>query len=126
MAPKHVQASRSDDDIKAHTPDQARRASRVSTARRQLVLPAFVARRQGPKLGESLQDYWAENETGDWERDVKTGSAHARDAIRFIREERVSHLLNWIAAEMIGKRRYGPLEVGFFHEIGALVLRTRR
>ena len=29
-------------------------------------------------------------------------------------------------ADMIGKRRFGPLEVGFFHEIGALVLRTKR
>jgi hypothetical protein len=90
------------------------------------VLPAFVGRRQDPGPGESLCDYWAVAETGDWERDVATGSAHARDSIRFIRQEKVSHLLNWIAAEMIGKGRFGSVEIGFFHEIGALVLRTKR
>ena len=53
-----------------------------------------------------------------------TGRIHARDAIRFMREERAAHALNWIVSDMIRKRRFGPVEVGFFHELGALVLRT--
>src|SRR5829696_7828251 len=94
--------------------------------RRSLVLPAFVGRREDPRPGEFLSDYWAVSEAGDWERDVEIGNAHGRDAIRFIREERAPHILNWIASEMVYKRHFGPVEIGFFHEIGALVVRTRR
>ena len=43
-----------------------------------------------------------------------------------MREERAPHVLNWIASEMIHKRHFGPIEVGFFHELGVLVLRTGR
>jgi hypothetical protein len=43
-----------------------------------------------------------------------------------MREERMPHVLNWIVSEMIHKRHFGPIEVGFFHELGAIVLRTRR
>ena len=90
------------------------------------VFPTFVAIRTDPKPGEFLRDFWCVQETGNWSRDIATGRAHARDALRFLREERASHVLNWIASEMIQKRRFGPIEVGFFHELGALVLRTGR
>ena len=126
MAPKHAQASRSDGKAKAIWRDQLPSTSSVSPERQLLVLPAFVDRRQDPRPGEFLSDYWAVNETGDWERDVEIGNAHARDAVRFIRAERAPHVLNWIASEMVHKRRFGPIEVGFFHEIGALIVRTRR
>ena len=107
-------------------PSATRLRRRVAQCSRPLVLPAFVARRSDPKLGESLRDYWAVSETGDWERDVETGCLHARDAMRYLREERAPHILTWIASEMIHKGRFGPVEVGFFHEIGALIVRTRR
>src|SRR5688572_10128921 len=94
---------------------------RINRGSRPLVLPDFVARRADPKLGESLRDYWAVTETGDWERDVETGCAHARDATRFLRDERAPHILAWIAEEIVHKARFGPVEVGFFHEIGALI-----
>ena len=99
---------------------------RTSHGRRPLVLPTFVARRTDPRPGESLRDYWAVSETGDWERDVETGCAYTREAMRFLREERAPHMLTWIASDMIGKRHVGPIEVGFFHEIGALIVRTKR
>ena len=129
MAPKHAQASSSDGDFIASSPDGPHKplcVSRVSRERQSLLLPAFVTRRTEPKLGESLWDYWAASETGDWERDVEIGCAHARDAIHFIRAERAPHLLNWIASEMIHKGHFGPVEVGFFNELGALIVRTRR
>src|ERR671929_1282453 len=89
-----------------------------------LVLPAFVAARRDPKPGEFHRDFWCVDESGDWSRDVVTGRIHARDAIRFMREERAPHVLNWIVSDMMRKCRFGPVEVGFFHELGALVLRT--
>jgi hypothetical protein len=55
-----------------------------------------------------------------------TGRIHARDAIRFMREERAAHALNWIVSDMIRKRRFGPVEVGFFHELGTTILRAGR
>ena len=126
MAPRPAQASSSHDNVKASPPEHPRNTRRVLRERRPLVLPAFVGRRQDPRPGEFLSDYWAVSETGNWEHDVEIGTAHARDAVRFIRAERAPHVLNWIASEMVHKRRFGPVEVGFFHEIGALVVRTRR
>ena len=90
------------------------------------MLPAFVATRQDPRPGEFLRDFWCIQETGNWSRDVATGRAHARDALRFLREERAPHVLNWIASEMIRKCHFRPVEVGFFHELGLLVFRTGR
>ena len=91
---------------------------------RPLVLPAFVAARRDPGPGEFLRDFWCTDESGDWSRDVVTGRIHARDAIRFIQVERTPHVLNWIVADMMRKRRFGPLEIGFFQELGAVVLRV--
>ncbi len=93
---------------------------------RPVTFPTFVTMRQDPKPGEFLRDFWSVQETGNWSRDVTTGRDHARDALRFMREERTPHVLNWIASDMIQKRRFGPIEVGFFAEFGALVLRTGR
>ena len=90
------------------------------------MFPAFVATRQDPRPGEFLRDFWSVQDTGNWSRDVATGCAHARDALRFMREERAPHVLNWIASEMIRKHHFGPVEVGFFHELGTLILGTRR
>ena len=91
-----------------------------------LALPSFVALRQDPRPGEFLRDYWSVSETGNWSRDVALGRAHAREAVRFMREERAPHVLNWIASEIIRKRHFGPVEVGFFQELGALVLRAKQ
>jgi len=41
-----------------------------------------------------------------------------------MREEGVPHVLNWIALDMVRKSYFGPIEVGFFHELGTYVLRT--
>ena len=100
--------------------------NRVRSADRPLVLPAFVAARRNPRPGEALRDFWCADESGDWARDVVTGRIHAQDAMRFMREERTPHPLNWIVADMMRKGRFGPLEVGFFQELGALVLRAER
>jgi len=90
------------------------------------VLPAFVAARPDPKPGEFLRDFWCADESGDWSRDVVRGRIHARDAMRFMRAERAPHVLNWIVSDMLRKHRFGPVEVGFFHELGALVVRTEK
>ena len=93
---------------------------------RSVVFPVFVSTRQDPKPGEFVRDFWCVQETGNWSRDVATGRAHARDVLRFMQEERAPHVLNWITSEMIHKRHFGPIEVGFFHELGVLVLRAGR
>jgi hypothetical protein len=90
------------------------------------MLPTFVAVRMDPRPGEFLRDFWSVKESGNWSRDIATGRAHAREALRFMHEERASHVLNWIASEMIQKRHFGPIEVGFFHELGTIMLRTGR
>ncbi len=54
------------------------------------------------------------------------GCTRARDALRLMFKPRAPHVLNWIASEMIQKRHFGPIEVAFFHELGAVVLRTGR
>jgi hypothetical protein len=79
-----------------------------------------------PEPGEFLRDFWSVQESGNWSRDIATGRAHARDTLRFISEKRAPHALNWIASEMIQKRHFGPVEVGFFHELGTILLRTGR
>lgn len=84
--------------------------------------PAFVAVRRSPGPGEFLRDFWVVSESGTWSRDVAAGRRHARAAIRFMREERAPHILNWIAADMVRKQHFGPIEVGFFHELGRALL----
>ena len=126
-APQDVSKVAQQPDGKNAIPTVVNRTRRrTGQGHRPLVLPAFIARRADPRAGESLRDYWAVSETGGWERDVETGCAHAREAMRFLRQERAPHLLTWIASDMIHKRHFGPVEVGFFHELGALIVRTRR
>lgn len=78
----------------------------------------FVAMREQPKVGEFPRCFWTAKPSGDWDADNRFGHTFARQALEAMRDDRFPGLLAWIVADMMKRKKFDAVMVGFLHGIG--------
>lgn len=72
------------------------------------------------KLRGGEIDYWqSDNDNQDWSEGCQEGRQRAADLVDFMQSQNDPSLLNRVGKAIVGAGRYGPVETGFFQQIGA-------
>jgi len=78
----------------------------------------FVAMSERPKAGEFPLCFWTAETSRDWDADYRRGQAYGRQALEAIAKDRFPGLLIHIVAEMMKRRKYDIIMIGFFQALG--------
>lgn len=71
-------------------------------------------------LSDGEIKYWqSEPEDRDWSEGCEEGRQRASDLVDFMQSQNDPSLLNRVGKAIVGAGRYGPVETGFFQQIGA-------
>ena len=91
------------------------------------VLPFVVdASKEERAAGANPRCFWSVAPTGVYSADCATGAEYAALAADYMVAAQSSHLLPWVAIDMISMRRpHSGIEVGFLSAVGRLAVQAR-
>jgi hypothetical protein len=74
------------------------------------------------KVEDGDIDYWHGDDRADWSDGCSEGRRRASDLMNFMSNEGDPSLLGRVGNAIVRSGRYGSIETGFFHQIGARVI----